>query len=244
MLKAYEVMTHAVATCAPDASVADVATMMRDRNIGAVLVLDDGELRGIVTDRDLTIQALTGNDGALQQPIERFMSAPVITGEPTWNLEKVADLMAKHQVRRLPILQDGQLAGIVSLGDVALHVDKKQVVAKSLQAISEPDSASFLDQMGRGRLATSVMLAAILTMVFAVIAMNRSGRSLPKQFTSKKLYNSARQAVNTARDKVDEVAPRETVLELRDQLLSKLSDLSEQVQSLQPQPKHKRRWSF
>ena len=58
MLKAHEVMTHALATCAPDASVAHVAAIMRDRDIGNVLVVEDNKLRGIVTDRDLVLQAL------------------------------------------------------------------------------------------------------------------------------------------------------------------------------------------
>ena len=59
MLKAYEVMTHALATCTPDASVAEVAAIMRDRDIGDVLIVEDNKLRGIVTDRDLALQALT-----------------------------------------------------------------------------------------------------------------------------------------------------------------------------------------
>ncbi len=62
MLKAYEVMTHPLATCAPEASVTDVAATMRDRDIGDVLIVEDGKLHGIVTDRDLALQALTGQD--------------------------------------------------------------------------------------------------------------------------------------------------------------------------------------
>ena len=69
MLKAYEVMTHPLAMCAPDASVTDVAATMRDRDIGDVLIVEDGKLRGIVTDRDLTLQGLTGQDDPRQTPI-------------------------------------------------------------------------------------------------------------------------------------------------------------------------------
>jgi len=68
MLKAYEVMTHPLAVCAPDASVTDVAATMRDRDIGDVLIVEDGKLRGIVTDRDLTLQALTGQDDPGKPP--------------------------------------------------------------------------------------------------------------------------------------------------------------------------------
>src|SRR5512135_1892707 len=142
MLKAYEVMTHPLATCAPEASVTDVAAIMRDRNIGDVLIVEEGKLRGIVTDRDLTLQALTGQDDPQQTPIRKYMSTKVITGEPTWDLKQVTSVMAKHQIRRLPIVQAGNLVGIVSLGDVARYEDQKHVVAESLQAISEPAGSS------------------------------------------------------------------------------------------------------
>jgi CBS domain-containing protein len=138
MSKAYEVMTHALATCAPEADVAHVAAIMRDRDVGNVLVVEDGKLCGIVTDRDLALQALTGKDDPRQTPIRKFMNTKVVTGEPAWSLERVAKVMAKHQVRRLPIVQDGQLVGIISLGDVARREARKRVVAKSLRAVSTP----------------------------------------------------------------------------------------------------------
>src|SRR5512133_1805474 len=135
MSKANEVMTRALATCAPDASVAHVAAMMRDRDIGNMLVVEDGRLRGIVTDRDLALQALTGKDDPLQTPISKFMSTKVVTGEAPWSLEQVAKTMAKQQIRRLPIVQKGQLVGIVSLGDLARYEARRDVVTKSLRAI-------------------------------------------------------------------------------------------------------------
>src|SRR5512137_1748210 len=98
MLKAHEVMTQALATCAPDASVAQVAAIMRDRDIGDVLVMEDGKLCGIVTDRDLAVQALTGKDDPLLTPISKFMSTKIVTGEAAWSLEQVAKTMARHQI--------------------------------------------------------------------------------------------------------------------------------------------------
>src|SRR5512141_2502476 len=107
MLKAYEVMTQKVATCTPDTSVSQVAYIMRDRDIGNVVVVEDGKLRGIVTDRDIALRGLlNGEDDPSQTPIKKLMSTKVITGDADWKLERVANVMAKHQVRRLPILQD------------------------------------------------------------------------------------------------------------------------------------------
>jgi CBS domain-containing protein len=109
MLKAYEVMTHTLTTCTPETSVAQVAALMRDRDIGNVLIVEDNKLRGIVTDRDLALQALTSQDDAQQTPVRKYMTTQPITGEATWNLERVAETMAKHQIRRLPIVEAGQL---------------------------------------------------------------------------------------------------------------------------------------
>ena len=142
MLKAYDVMTHALATCTPEARVPEVAAIMRDRDIGNVLVVEDNMLRGIITDRDLALQALTSQDDVQQTPVRQYMTTQLVTGEATWNLEKVAEIMAKHQIRRLPIIEAGQLVGIVSLGDVARHIARQEVVAKSLQAISTPTDVS------------------------------------------------------------------------------------------------------
>jgi CBS domain-containing protein len=71
MLKAYEVMTRALAICTPETTITQAAAIMRDRDIGNVLVVDDGKLRGILTDRDLAINALTGEVDPLQTPISK-----------------------------------------------------------------------------------------------------------------------------------------------------------------------------
>jgi CBS domain-containing protein len=173
MSKAYEVMTHALATCAPEASVAHVSAIMRDRDVGNVLVVAGGKLCGIVTDRDLALQALTGKDDPLQTPISKFMSTKIVTGETTWSLERVARLMARHQVRRVPIVQDGQLVGIVSLGDVARRESRKRLVAKSLRAVSTPIDVSGAVRWRPGRALIGVGLAAAATTAMAWLTWNR-----------------------------------------------------------------------
>jgi CBS domain-containing protein len=177
MSKAYEVMTHALATCAPETNVAQVATIMRDRDVGNVLVVDNGRLCGIVTDRDLALQALTGKDDPLQTPISRFMNTKVVTGETTWSLERVAKEMAKHQVRRIPIVLDGQLVGIVSLGDVARREHRKGVVTKSLKAVSTPIDVSRPGRSRRGRAMLGLWMAALAATGLAWLTWNhyRSG---------------------------------------------------------------------
>jgi CBS domain-containing protein len=233
MLKAYEVMTHALATCGPDESVTLVAAIMRDRDIGNVLVVEDGKLRGIVTDRDLALKALTGKDDPLQTPIHKFMSTKVVTGEAEWSLEQVAEIMAKHQIRRLPIVQDGQLVGIVSLGDVALHEDRKDVVKKSLQAISAPIGISASGQSGLVGALIGFALATLATTLVAWLTWNHTGRALREQMAKSEIYHTAQHAVSAARDKVDEAASSKTVRDLAHQMRSNLNDLTAQLPTLE-----------
>src|SRR5512139_806056 len=190
MLKAYHVMTHALATCTPEARVAEVAAIMRDRDIGDVLVVEANTLRGIVTDRDLALQALTSRDDAQQTPIRKYMTTQLVTGEATWNLEKVAQIMAKHQIRRLPIVEAGQLVGIVSLGDVARHSARQEVVAKSLQAISTPTNISAGNPPRGGRALAGFAVAALAT-AMAWLMWNRSGQAFRKQLAKSDLYHPA-----------------------------------------------------
>jgi len=241
MLKAYEVMTRALATCAPDASVAHAAAMMRDRDIGTVLVVEDGKLRGIVTDRDLALKALTGQDDPLQTPIHKFMSPQVVTGEAAWSLEQVAKIMAKHQVRRLPIVQDGQLVGIVSLGDLALREDRNDVVTKSLRAISTPIGISAPRRSGRGGALIGFALVALAATTIAWLNWNRHGQALRKQMVKSKLYHTAQHTVGAARDKVDEAASSKPVRDLRHQVRSNLNDLSASLPSLEYKPPERKR---
>lgn len=203
MLKAYEVMTRALATCTPDDSVSHVANMMRERDIGNVLVVDDGKLRGIVTDRDLALNALTGEENPKETAISMYMSNKVVTGEADWSLEQVAKTMGKHQIRRLPIVQHGQLVGIISLGDLALYEDRKEVVNNSLQAISMPVGISVARHSGFNGAMLGFSLATLATAMMAWLTWNHSGQLLRKQVAKSEIYHSAQKAVIAGRKKVD-----------------------------------------
>src|SRR5512135_1044400 len=242
MSKAYEVMTNLVATCGLEANASDVAATMRDLNIGDVLVVEEGKLRGIVTDRDLTLQALTGKDDPRQTPIRKYMSGKGITGEPAWSLEQVAQAMGRHKIRRLPIVQAGKLVGIISLGDIARHAATRSSAAKSLQAISTPLGSSALKPSSRSGLVPFLALAALVTGVIAWLSLNHSGQAFRQQITKSDLYHSAQDAVNATRDKVDEAAQSQAVRELRDQMHTKINQLSAQIETLQAKSKRGHSW--
>jgi CBS domain-containing protein len=124
-----DVMTEGVVTSAPSATVRQVAELMRERNVGSVVLVDeDGALTGFVTDRDLALGALTdGRDPA--DPVEPHSSSPVVTAEPGMNVEEAAELMVRHGIRRLPVLDGGRLTGIVTLDDLAVRTGDLELAA-------------------------------------------------------------------------------------------------------------------
>jgi len=243
MLKAYEVMTHALATCSPDASVSHVAAIMRDRDIGNVLIVEDGKLQGIVTDRDLALLALTGEDDPLHTPISKFMNTKIVTGEAAWNIEQVTKTMATHQIRRLPIVQDGQLVGIISLGDVALHEVRKDTVNKLLEAISTPERIAFSSRSGRIGTWIGFLLVASATAMIAWLTWNRSGQALRKQIAKSELYHTSEQAVRNARGVLDEATSSKSMRALGHQMRSNINTLSTQLPTFEYKPpKRKLKW--
>jgi CBS domain-containing protein len=137
-----EIMTAAVVTAAPDTSVQKVATLMRDRNVGSVVIVDDaGHPCAMVTDRDLAIDVLAESiDPTL--PVNQFATAPVVTGETGMDLEEAAALMVSHRIRRLPVLDGGELAGIVTLDDIAVRTGNLEVAH---QMTAEVASAALPD---------------------------------------------------------------------------------------------------
>jgi signal-transduction protein with cAMP-binding, CBS, and nucleotidyltransferase domain len=122
-----EIMTEAVVTASPEAGVRDVAILMRDRNVGSVVLVDgSGRAVGMTTDRDLTINALAETASA-DTPVSRYATAPVVTGESDMELDEAAALMVSHKIRRLPVLEQGELVGIVTLDDIAVRTGNLEV---------------------------------------------------------------------------------------------------------------------
>jgi signal-transduction protein with cAMP-binding, CBS, and nucleotidyltransferase domain len=102
-----------------DQSIGEAARTMRDWGVGAVLVVRDGALYGLVTDRDLVVRAVAEAKGP-DEPVGPLSSSDLIGVDAGADVAVAARLMRDHAIRRLPVLQDGQVTGIVSLGDLTL----------------------------------------------------------------------------------------------------------------------------
>ena len=108
-----------VMTMSADETLADAAKILRERRIGAVVVVGPrGELQGILSERDVVRSLAQQGARALDELIGSVMTSPVITCEPDTSLEDLMRLMTHRRIRHLPVVREGRLAGIISIGDV------------------------------------------------------------------------------------------------------------------------------
>jgi CBS domain-containing protein len=109
--------------------VREVAALMRERNVGSVVLVRDGAPVGIVTDRDLTVSVLADGRSAEDHAIDHA-SAPVVTATPELDVTNACELLVQHGIRRLPIVDGDHLTGIVTLDDLAARTGDAALVAK------------------------------------------------------------------------------------------------------------------
>jgi len=137
-MKVHEVMTRGVQCAEPHTTLQEVASRMRDLNVGTLPVTNGNRLMGIVTDRDLAIRALATGKGP-QTAVRDAMSTDVICCQADDDVKDAAELMKEHQIRRLVVVDDDRnVEGIVSLGDLAVETHNEKMVGGALQKISEP----------------------------------------------------------------------------------------------------------
>lgn len=119
----------------------EVAVMMRDGDMGAVPIVDDGKLIGIVTDRDIVVRVVA-NGGDANTSVSEAMTTDLFTVKPDDFVFESIRLMGDKQVRRVPVIdENGTLAGIIAMADVALETEDEREIAETLEEISS--GASF-----------------------------------------------------------------------------------------------------
>jgi CBS domain-containing protein len=122
-------MTESVVTAPPERTVREIAELMRERNVGSVVLIEERRPVGFVTDRDLAVSVLAdGRDDG--DHAADHASSPVITARPEMSVEEAAELMVRHGVRRLVIVDDDRLTGIVTLDDIASRTGDPELAAQ------------------------------------------------------------------------------------------------------------------
>ncbi len=113
-----DIMQKKVVTLPPDATIRQAAKKMKDYRIGYIVVTNAGDVKGCVTDRDITLWLANGKDPD-ETRIDSIMQSSMITAEPETDLFDASKLMARKKVRRLPVVTDSKLVGLVSISDIA-----------------------------------------------------------------------------------------------------------------------------
>jgi CBS domain-containing protein len=132
-----EIMTPGVVTAEEQADVLSVARLMRDRGVGSVVICDpEGGPAAMITDRDVAVR-VAADDRPLSGPVGEHASRPLITGDPQMELEEAAAKMVQHRVRRLPVLEQGRLVGIVTLDDIAVRTGNLEVAQRMTAEVIE-----------------------------------------------------------------------------------------------------------
>ena len=130
-------MTQGVVTAEAGAELGAVAALMRDRNVGSVVICDaEGRPGAMVTDRDLAVRGMA-DQRPLSEAVADHASRPLVTGDPEMDLEEAAALMVQHRVRRLPVVAEDELVGIVTLDDIAVRTGNLEVAQRMTRDVIE-----------------------------------------------------------------------------------------------------------
>lgn len=136
MKKLRDIMTTDVRFCIAEDNVFEAASKMAMLNVGFIPIVSNGQLIGVLTDRDIVLRGVA-EKRPNSTPVTEIMTTDVITATPDMSTEEAAELMAKHQIRRLPVVEGTKLVGIVALGDLAVQKMSDEQAGQALSQISE-----------------------------------------------------------------------------------------------------------
>jgi CBS domain-containing protein len=134
-----DAMTPGVRAAAVTESLADAAQRMKDEDVGSLPVVEDDRLVGIVTDRDIVVRAVAERVDPQSVKVGDVASRELVVVDPEQDLDEALALMARHQVRRLPVVEEGRLVGMLAQADVALEAKEKRV-GETVEEISQATS--------------------------------------------------------------------------------------------------------
>jgi len=137
-LKIRDIMTRDVAYTNPDETVTEAARLMQKHNIGAIPVCDENGVIGILTDRDIVVRNVAHGTDPHMTKVRDVMTSQVRAASPDMDAGDVTKMMAGSRIRRIPVVEDNRLVGIVSLGDMATDMRLDMEASEALSEISRP----------------------------------------------------------------------------------------------------------
>ncbi|MFU0823542.1 CBS domain-containing protein [Clostridium sp.] len=134
------IMTKTVATINAEDTVERAAQMMKEHNVGSIPVCRGEKVVGVITDRDIALRSTAEGQNVKQQKVKDIMTSNPVTGTPNMDVHEAARLMSERQIRRLPIVENDKVVGIVALGDLAVEPQFANEAESALSNISTPAS--------------------------------------------------------------------------------------------------------
>jgi CBS domain-containing protein len=133
-----DLMSKNVISVSPNSTIEEAANLMSQYNVGALPVVENNQLKGMITDRDITLRS-TAKGGNEKETVANCMSSQnLVSGNPSMSADEAARVMAQHQIRRLPVVDQNQMVGMVALGDLATAQETQNEAGEALQSISTP----------------------------------------------------------------------------------------------------------
>ena len=137
-MKVKEIMTKDIASLSSDDTIERAAQMMKQYDVGSIPVCRQENVIGIVTDRDITLRCVATGQDTKQQKVCDIMTENPVVGSPDMNVSDAVRIMSEKQIRRLPIVENNSLVGIVALGDISLEPALQDNAEEALKNISQP----------------------------------------------------------------------------------------------------------
>lgn len=138
-MKVKDIMSTDIASVCCDDTVEKCAQLMKHHDVGSLPVCDQNKVVGIVTDRDLALRSIAEGQDWKSQKVSEVMTKNPSLGSPDMNVKDAAEVMSRQQIRRLPIVENNSLVGIVALGDISLEPALSDRAEDTLRDISRPN---------------------------------------------------------------------------------------------------------
>ncbi|KZL90133.1 CBS domain-containing protein [Clostridium magnum] len=139
-MKVKDIMTKSVISLDSNDTVQKAASIMSEHNIGSVPVCESSNVIGIITDRDIALRCVAEGKDCKNQSVRDIMSSNPAIGTPDMDVQDASRIMSERQIRRLPIVENNSLVGVVSLGDIAVDPKLNNQAEQALSSISEPST--------------------------------------------------------------------------------------------------------
>lgn len=139
-MKIKDIMTKDITSVKSDDTIERAAQLMKQYDVGSIPVCSSDKVIGIITDRDIALRCVAAGQDTKQQKVCDIMTPDPAVGSPEMNVNDAAKLMGERQIRRLPIVENNSLVGIVALGDISLEPALQNKAENALKDISQPNS--------------------------------------------------------------------------------------------------------